>query len=94
MSIYRFSENGYYETNGQGYDSNGPIGSFAGDGLPFSKLNDWIYNNDFDTIFKTLKQINYKGTFVLQTAREEAGKELDTVTRHKRIFEELHEKHF
>ena len=51
-------------------------------------------DTDFDTIFKTLKQINYKGTFVLQTARETTGQEFDTVTRHKRIFEELYERHF
>ena len=51
-------------------------------------------DTDFDTIFRTLKEVNFEGTFVLQTAREEAGKELDTVTRHKQIFEELYEKYF
>ena len=51
-------------------------------------------DTDFDTIFQTLKEANFEGTFVLQTAREETGKELDTVTKHKQIFEELYEKYF
>ena len=51
-------------------------------------------DTDFHLIFKNLKKINYKGPFILQTAREEQGKELETIKRHKDLFESLYERYF
>lgn len=51
-------------------------------------------DTDFDLIFKKLASINYSGNFILQTARSTEGDELNTINRHKLIFEELYEKYF
>lgn len=51
-------------------------------------------DTDFDLIFKTLKDIDYSGAFILQTARGETGDEIKTIKRHKKIFENLYAKHF
>ena len=49
-------------------------------------------DTDFETIFKSLKRIGYSGPYILQTARSETGKEKQTITEHKKIFEDLYEK--
>ena len=49
-------------------------------------------DTDFNIIFKTLKEIDYQGPFIIQTARGETGKEKETILQHKRIFEGLYEK--
>ena len=51
-------------------------------------------DTDFELIFQKLSSINYSGNFILQTARSTDGNELSTINRHKKIFEELYEKHF
>lgn len=51
-------------------------------------------DTNFDIIFKTLSKKNYKGSFILQTARGEPGQELQTIKRHKKIFEDLYAKYF
>ena len=51
-------------------------------------------DTNFDIIFKTLSEVGYKGSFILQTARSEDGQELQTIERHKKIFEDLHAKYF
>jgi L-ribulose-5-phosphate 3-epimerase UlaE len=51
-------------------------------------------DTDFELIFQKLSSINYSGNFILQTARSTDGNELNTINRHKKIFEELYEKHF
>tara|TARA_R100000008_G_C3560963_1_gene156126 strand:- start:40 stop:804 length:765 start_codon:yes stop_codon:yes gene_type:complete len=48
----------------------------------------------FSNIFQSLKDINYDGSFVLQTARGTPGQETKTVIEHKKIFEEIYEKYF
>ena len=42
-----------------------------------------------DTDFKQIF-INYDGVFTLQTARHTTGKEVETITQHKNMFEELY----
>ena len=51
-------------------------------------------DTDFDTIFRALSTIDYRGAFVLQTARGDMGKEFQTIKKHKQLFEELHAKYF
>jgi len=51
-------------------------------------------DTNFDIIFKTLKEINYEGTFIIQTARSKVGKERETILKHKNIFGDLYEKYF
>lgn len=46
-------------------------------------------NTDFFIIFNLLNKMNYKGNFILQTAREKKGFELETIQEHKKIFENL-----
>lgn len=48
----------------------------------------------FDSIFKELKNINYTGGFVIQTARGMVGYEKFTILEHKIIFKGLYEKYF
>jgi len=43
-------------------------------------------DTDFELIFETLKNIGYKGRYTLQTAREKAGEEIMTVTKHLQLF--------
>ena len=43
-------------------------------------------DTDFELIFKTLKNIGYKGRYTLQTAREKDGEETTTVTKHLQLF--------
>ena len=45
-------------------------------------------DTDFDLIFKTLKNIGYKGRYTLQTAREKDGEETTTVLKHLQLFKE------
>tara|TARA_R110002020_G_scaffold423996_7_gene633155 strand:- start:1229 stop:1996 length:768 start_codon:yes stop_codon:yes gene_type:complete len=47
-------------------------------------------DTDFKQIFKYLNKINYDGVFTLQTARGPTGQEINTITKHKSIFEELY----
>tara|TARA_R110002074_G_scaffold68421_3_gene160314 strand:+ start:1163 stop:1942 length:780 start_codon:yes stop_codon:yes gene_type:complete len=49
-------------------------------------------DTDFETIFKNLNEIGYRGPYILQTARSETGKEKQTIMSHKKIFEDLYEK--
>lgn len=51
-------------------------------------------DTDFDLIFKKLSEIGYTGPFILQTARASSGHEIDTIAKHKFMFEELYEKYF
>jgi sugar phosphate isomerase/epimerase len=48
-------------------------------------------DTDFRLIFNILKNVGYNKPFILQTAREELGKERETMLQHKKIFEELYE---
>lgn len=49
-------------------------------------------NTDFETIFKTLIKNNYQKIFTLQTAREEEGKELETIKKHTDLLRGVYEK--
>jgi L-ribulose-5-phosphate 3-epimerase len=51
-------------------------------------------DTDFELIFKKLASIDYSGNFILQTARSTDGDEVNTISRHKQIFEDLYEKYF
>ena len=51
-------------------------------------------DTDFEFIFKKLSEIDYNGPFILQTARANDGEEIDTIKKHKLIFEKLYEKYF
>tara|TARA_A100001515_G_scaffold59201_1_gene46769 strand:- start:6753 stop:7526 length:774 start_codon:yes stop_codon:yes gene_type:complete len=46
-------------------------------------------DTDFKTIFKTLKKVNYSGPFILQSARQESGKEKETIFTYKQLYEKL-----
>ena len=46
-------------------------------------------DTDFDLIFKILNNIGYNGAYTLQTTRERFGNEIDTISRHKKTFEEI-----
>ena len=48
-------------------------------------------DTDFKLIFKLLRKIGYNGVYTMQTAREQAGEELHTLLKHKKVFEELYE---
>lgn len=48
----------------------------------------------FDLIFKKLKEIDYNGFYILQTARETPHRELETILEHKKIVERLYDKYF
>jgi L-ribulose-5-phosphate 3-epimerase len=48
-------------------------------------------DTDFKRIFDTLKDINYSGPFILQTARSASGKEKETILRHIQYFGGLYE---
>tara|TARA_R110000824_G_scaffold5699_2_gene26328 strand:+ start:2923 stop:3687 length:765 start_codon:yes stop_codon:yes gene_type:complete len=47
-------------------------------------------DTDFSLIFGKLKSINYDGLYTLQTAREINGDEINTITKHKKIIDELY----
>ena len=51
-------------------------------------------DTNFDIIFKTLSEVGYEGSFILQTARSDDGQELQTIERHKKIFEDLYARYF
>jgi hypothetical protein len=51
-------------------------------------------DTDFNIIFQFLKNINYSGAFILQTARGESNKEVQTIQKHKIIFEKLYAEYF
>ena len=46
-------------------------------------------NTDFETIFNTLRKVKYNNLYTLQTARGEPGSEVETITKHKEIFERM-----
>ena len=46
-------------------------------------------DTNFKLIFKTLTDIGYNGLYTLQTMRGEYGNEINVISRHKEIFEEL-----
>ena len=48
-------------------------------------------DTDFETIFKTLKSIGYDGNYVIQTARGESGKEIETISNHMNIFRGIYD---
>jgi hypothetical protein len=48
-------------------------------------------DTDFELIFRLLKSYNYKGNYILQTARSTTGQEKQTILRHKKIFEGIYE---
>ncbi len=45
-------------------------------------------NADFDGLFKGLKEIDYKGAFILQAARGEEGKESENIEKQTRFVKE------
>jgi hypothetical protein len=47
-------------------------------------------NTNFKLIFDLLRKKNYNGLFTIQTARGETGKEIQTIKKHKKIFENLY----
>jgi len=51
-------------------------------------------DTNFDLIFNSLSKIDYNGVMTIQTARSTAGREIETVSKHKDIFTRLYEKHF
>jgi len=46
-------------------------------------------DTNFQLIFKELKKIGYNGNYTIQAARDEQGKEIETISNHKKFFEEL-----
>ncbi len=48
-------------------------------------------DTDFETIFKALKSIGYDGNYVIQTARGETGKEVETISNHMNIFRGIYD---
>ena len=48
-------------------------------------------DTDFRTIFDCLKNIEYGGSFIIQTAREDDGQEVDTIRNHMQIFKDLYD---
>jgi hypothetical protein len=48
-------------------------------------------DTDFALIFKCLKDIKYDGTFVIQTARGKTGDEVQTITKHAKLFKDLYD---
>ena len=44
-------------------------------------------NADFDEFFRALRKVDYKGSFILQVARGEDGKERETVSKQKAFVE-------
>jgi L-ribulose-5-phosphate 3-epimerase len=46
-------------------------------------------DTNFQLIFKTLQDINYNGLYTLQTMRGQYGNEVDTISNHKKLFEEI-----
>jgi len=47
-------------------------------------------DTNFNQIFNFLKEKGYNGLYTLQTAREESGKEVETISTHKLILEEVY----
>tara|TARA_R110002020_G_scaffold282697_1_gene498337 strand:- start:836 stop:1600 length:765 start_codon:yes stop_codon:yes gene_type:complete len=47
-------------------------------------------DTDFKLIFEYLNKINYDGIYTLQTARGIAGKEIETIKRHKKIIKGIY----
>jgi len=47
-------------------------------------------DTNFNLIFQKLCDINYTGIFTIQTARGEYGQEVETINKHKKIFEEIY----
>jgi len=47
-------------------------------------------DTDFKTIFNNLHKVNYSGVYTLQTAREEYGSEVETIAKHKKLFQEIY----
>lgn len=50
-------------------------------------------NADFDSMFKALEEISYNGSYIIQAARGEDGKELETVKSQKAFIENLIQKY-
>lgn len=50
-------------------------------------------NADFDNMFKALDEISYNGSYIIQAARGEDGKELETVKEQKAFIENLIQKY-
>jgi len=46
-------------------------------------------DTNFQLIFKTLQDMNYNGLYTLQTMRGQFGNEVDTISEHKKLFEEI-----
>jgi sugar phosphate isomerase/epimerase len=46
-------------------------------------------DTNFKLIFKTLSHVGYNGLYTLQTMRGEYGNEVNVISRHKEIFQEL-----
>lgn len=48
-------------------------------------------DTDFETIFRTLKSVGYDGNYIIQTARGETGKEVETISNHMNIFRDIYD---
>ena len=47
-------------------------------------------DTDFKLIFTLLKSVGFDGPYTLQTAREENGSEIETITKHKQLIEKIY----
>lgn len=56
---------------------------------PIKTVQPLLGKTDFFIIFEKLRQLNYKGNFIIQTARGESGLEFKTINEHKKIFEKI-----
>jgi L-ribulose-5-phosphate 3-epimerase len=50
-------------------------------------------NADFDKVFDAIKKIDYRGNFILQTARADSGKHREVLVQYKNFIAELLEDH-
>ena len=48
---------------------------------------------DFDRVFDAISKIDYRGNFILQTARAEPGKHRDVLLQYKNFVAELLKNH-
>lgn len=58
---------------------------------PIKNVEPGTGDANFIEIFKILKKLNYAGAFTIQTNRGPEGMEVETVMRHKKLFEDLYE---
>ena len=59
---------------------------------PIKTVPPFTGDTDFNLIFKTLKDLNYRGNFTIQTARGKTGDEIQTIKTQTQKFKQLYEK--